>query len=96
MEGKQGLIIKHRILEFTYHLSLFLSALSPLKAGRARLLTLANLLNYIFSLLQWVGFHGLAQKCISSGCVCFGRECSSPVCSDLLQFLILQTGLGTT
>lgn len=99
MAGKQALIIKH-LQDFKNYIPFgtfpLQSTLSPLKARNGRPLAVANWPNYVFSLLQWEGFAftGLKTRFLWVGCC--GRECSCRSCSDLMQSLILQTGLGTT
>lgn len=70
MEGKQALIIKH-VQDFKNYIPFgtfpLQSALSPLKARKGRFLTMANLPNYVFSLLKWEGFTFTGSRHASYG-----------------------------
>lgn len=83
VEGKQALIIKHvqdlkNYIPFgTFPLQ---STLSPLKARKGRLLAMANLPNYVFSLLKWEGFSVTGLKTPFLWVGCSGWERSCPLC----------------
>lgn len=90
VEGKQALIIKHvqdlkNYIPFgTFPLQ---STLSPLKARKGRLLAMANLPNYVFSLLKWEGFSVTGLKTPFLWVGCSGWERSCPLCwSDAVSY----------